>query len=569
MEKRWLIKEAKNENEIKNLAEQLNVDENIAHILVQRGIKTYDEAKSFFRPQLSDLHNPFLMKDMDVAVERLEKAIKNNEKLLIYGDYDVDGTTSVALVYGFLSSRFSNIEYYIPDRDTEGYGISFKAIDYASENNVNLIIALDCGIKAIEKVDYANQKGIDFIICDHHYPEETIPKAVAVLDPKRLDCEYPFKELSGCGVGFKLIEAYCIKNEIAIEELYQYLDLVVVSIASDIVPLVGENRTLAYFGLEKLNSNPSVGLKSIIKTANLGNDISITDIVFKIGPRINAAGRMALGIRSVDLLIAKNEDEAEFIAKDITLFNNQRKDLDQSITSDAILMVQNNEELLNKKTTVLYNPEWHKGVLGIVASRIIETFYRPTVILTKSNGFITGSARSVQGFDLYKAVDACSHLLVNFGGHMFAAGLTLKEENLEEFTKQFEKFVSENITEEQQIPQIEVDAKIKFQEITPKFHRILKQFQPFGPENMKPIFVTEDVSDLGGGKVVGKTLEHLKLDLVSEDSPSKIFPAIGFGMAKYSDVLMKKRNFNICYSIEDNEFMGNTSLQLLIKDIKV
>lgn len=569
MEKKWVVKDIELTEEVEKLASELNVDLPIAKLLFQRGITKFEEAKAYFRPRLSDLHDPYKMKDMGVAVNRLEKAIKNDEKILIYGDYDVDGTTSVALIYSFLKDQVTNIKYYIPDRYSEGYGISYKAIDFADENDFSLVIALDCGIKAVEKIDYANKLGIDFIICDHHYPGDELPQAVAVLDPKRKDCEYPFKELSGCGVGFKFLHAYCIKNRVPFEQLYQYFDLVTVSIASDIVPLVGENRVIAHFGLKKLNKEPMVGLKSIIRLANLGSDITISDIVFKIGPRINAAGRIDSGERAVDLLISGKNTAADKIAKDINTFNNHRKDLDQNITAEAIAMIEANDDLNIKKTTVLYNPDWHKGVLGIVASRLIETFYRPTIVLTMSNGFVTGSARSVAGFDLYKAIEACSDLLENFGGHMFAAGLTLKEENVEEFKRRFEDYVADNISEAQLTPQIDVDAIIKLSEITPKFYRVLKQFQPFGPENMRPVFVSEGVSDFGNGKIVGKGSEHIKMDLIEEQEPFKIYPAIGFGLAKYANLLTNRKSFDVCYSIEENDFMGKTSLQLRIRDIKI
>ena len=569
MEKQWVIKHIETTQEVENLASELNVEIPIAKLLIQRGVKTFDEAKAYFRPKISDLHDPYKMKDMGVAVNRLEKAIKNDERILIYGDYDVDGTTSVALVYSFLQDRVSEIKYYIPDRYNEGYGISYKAIDYADQHDYSLVIALDCGIKANEKIDKANELGIDFIICDHHYPGDELPKAVAVLDPKRKDCEYPFKELSGCGVGFKFLHAFCIKNRISFDELYQYIDLVTVSIASDIVPVIGENRVIAHFGLKKLNSDAMIGLKSIIHLANLGSDITISDIVFKIGPRINAAGRIDSGEKAVDLLISDKNTAADKIAKIINVFNNDRKDLDQNITAEAIEMIKQLDDIESKKSTVVYNPDWHKGVLGIVASRLIETYYRPTVVLTKSNGFVTGSARSVAGFDLYKAIESCSDLLENFGGHMYAAGLTLKEEKLAKFKNRFDEFVSKNITEVQLTPQIDIDAIINLGDITPKFYRILKQFQPFGPENMSPVFVTRKVSDFGSGKLVGKESEHIKFDLVEETDPYKKFPAIGFGLAKFKKILTNRQSFDVCYSIEENEFMGKTSLQLRIRDIKV
>ncbi|RLD56948.1 MAG: single-stranded-DNA-specific exonuclease RecJ, partial [Bacteroidetes bacterium] len=529
----------------------------------------YEDAKQFFRPDLSQLHNPFLMKDMEMAVGRLEIAIKNNEKILVYGDYDVDGTTAVATVYSFFKKIHSNIDYYIPDRYTEGYGISYKGIDYAVDNNVSLIIALDCGIKAVEKVDYANEKNVDFIICDHHTPGDMLPEAVAVLDPKRSDCEYPFKELSGCGVGFKLIQAFAERNKISDEKVFSLLDMVAVSIASDIVSITGENRVLAHYGLKKLNSNPQIGLKSIIKIAGLEKkEILISDIVFKIGPRINAAGRIDTGAKSVELLIADDMKKANNISNDINDDNNTRKDFDKTITQNALKIIEESEELRNRKTTVLYSPKWHKGVIGIVASRLIETYYRPTIVLTQSNELITGSARSVQGFDLYKAIEACKDLLVSFGGHKFAAGLSLKPENLKAFQEKFEQVVAQQIEPNQLIPKINVDAKIKFDDITPKLYRILKQFRPFGPGNMSPVFASEEVYDNGNGKKVGKNNEHLKLSLLEKDNNKKIIQGIAFRQADCYNIIKDKKMFSICYTIEENNFNGNTTLQLKVKDIR-
>lgn len=569
MAKRWVVKPIGNNDEINAVAEALNIDYVIANLLVQRGITNFDNAKSFFRPSLDDLHDPFLMKDMHDAVERLDYALSQNEKILIYGDYDVDGTTSVAMVFSFLEKRHKLIEYYIPDRYGEGYGISYKAMDYAHENGFTLIIALDCGIKAEKKVVYGKKLGIDFIICDHHNPDDIIPGAVAVLDPKRPDCNYPFKELSGCGVGFKFLQAYCIKKNISFEELFIYLDILTVSIASDIVPIVDENRILSYFGLQLLNSNPSIGLKSIINLSGMNSEMCINDIVFRIGPRINAAGRINSGNRAVELLLARNEKEAFDFAEEINKFNTHRKDLDSSITLEALNTIKDSDILLNKKSTVLFKPEWHKGVLGIVASRLIETYYRPTVVLTQSDGVLTGSARSVPGFDLYKAIDACNEYLENFGGHMYAAGLTMKPENFEAFRDKFEKIVSETVLEEQLTPYIDIDAEINFSDINSKFYRILKQMEPFGPENMRPVFLTRNVFDFGSSRIVGKEGEHLKLDLIQEDDPYNVLSGIAFGQAEHFELINNKKPVDICYSIEENNFQGKITLQLRIRDIRI
>lgn len=569
MAKRWVIKPIGNTEEISIVANALNIDNALANLLVQRGIKTFENAKSFFRPSLDDLHDPFLMKDMHDAVERLEYALSENQKILVYGDYDVDGTTSVAMVFSFLKKRHNFIEYYIPDRYGEGYGISYKAMDYAHENGFSLIIALDCGIKADKKVIYGKKLGIDFIICDHHNPNDIIPGAVAVLDPKRPDCKYPFKELSGCGVGFKFLQAFCIKNNIPLDELYVYLDILTVSIASDIVPIVDENRILCHFGLKKLNSNPSIGLKSIMNLSSTITEMCINDIVFRIGPRINAAGRINSGNRAVELLLAENEKEAFDFAEEINKFNTHRKDLDSSITLEALSTIKESEILINKKSTVLYKPEWHKGVLGIVASRLIETYYKPTVVLTQSDGLLTGSARSVPGFDLYKAIDSCNEYLENFGGHMYAAGLTMKPENFDAFRDKFERIVSETVSEEQLTPYLEIDSVLNFSEITSKFYRILKQFEPFGPENMRPVFITKNVFDFGSSRIVGKEGEHLKLDLIQEDDPYNVLSGIAFGQSEHFELINKKQPVDICYSIEENDFQGKVTLQLRIRDIRI
>lgn len=567
--KNWIIKEHGNEDEVKRLAEQLGVEKPIANLLVQRGIRTYDEARMFFRPSLSDLHDPFLMMDMDRAVERIDQAITNQEKVLIYGDYDVDGTTAVALLYLFFRDKFQSVDYYVPDRYSEGYGISFKGIDFAAQHGITLIIALDCGIKAVEKVAYGKEKGIDFIICDHHEAGETIPDAWAVLDPKRPGCTYPYKELSGCGVGFKLLQAFSEKNQISFMELEPYLDLVCVSIASDIVPVTGENRILTYYGLKRINEAPRTGLRAIIKVAGIeGKEIAVEDIVFKIGPRINAAGRIESGRYSVELLISEDEGMAVDKSDQIDGYNTTRRNIDGHITQEALRMIQSNKEMMNRKTTVLFNPKWHKGVIGIVASRLIESFYRPTVVLTESNGFITGSARSVPGFDLYHALEQCHDLLENFGGHMYAAGLTLKKDCLKTFTERFEQVVCETIEPCQLIPYLEIDTEIRLKDITSKFYRVLKQFEPFGPGNMSPVFITETVADNGMGRVVGNAGEHLKLDLIQEEDPFLVFPAIAFNLAEHYPYISKGNAFDICYSIDENTFRDKTTLQLKVKDIK-
>jgi single-stranded-DNA-specific exonuclease len=569
LEKRWIIKDKADLSEIEDLAGVLNIDSNCANLLLQRGIKNSEEAKAFFSPELADLHDPFLMKDMNIAVDRISTAMAKNERILIYGDYDVDGTTSVALLYSFFNEKYDNLGYYIPDRYREGYGISFEGIDYASENNYTLIIALDCGIKAVEKIDYANSKNIDFIICDHHLPGDCVPDAVAVLDPKRSDCDYPYKDLSGCGVGFKLLQAYARINNISFEKLIPYLDLVAVSIASDIVPVTGENRTLTYFGLKQLNAAPRTGLQSIINIAGMeGKELTVDDVVFRIGPRINAAGRMESGRKSVDLLITRKSKEAMEMSNKINYYNETRRNIDRNITQEALQMIAADPKFFNSRSTVLYNPEWHKGVIGIVASRLIETYYKPTVILTESNGLATGSARSVLGYDLYQAVDACGDLLQNFGGHMYAAGLTLKKENVEAFRQRFEEVVSRTITEDQLVPKVEIDAEIDFKDISEEFFRILKQFEPLGPGNMTPIFVSKNIRDFGTSRVVGSSAEHLKLELIQDQNPSPPFSAIAFNQAhKFTEIRWKKF-FDICYSIEENEFRGKKTLQLNVKDIK-
>ncbi len=551
------------------LAEELSINTVLAKLLVQRGIYTFEDAKKFFRPDFSDLHDPFLMADMEKAVERLSKAMRRNEKILVYGDYDVDGTTSVSLVYRFLKNFYSNIDYYIPDRYVEGYGVSIQGIDFAAQNGFSLVVALDCGIKAVEKVKYASSLGVDFIICDHHTPDDELPPAVAVLDPKRADCQYPYKELSGCGVGFKLLQAFASRNNIDFSELIPLLDLLALSIASDIVPITGENRILAFYGLKQINSNPSVGIKSILDTCGLGDrEITISDIVFKIGPRINASGRMKLATEAVELMVSSDAAFAKEKSSLINEYNNDRKDLDKNMTDEAIAVIANDEVYASRKSIVVYKPDWHKGVIGIVASRLSEEHYKPSIVLTMSNGLASGSARSVPGFDIYKAIDSCRDLLETFGGHMYAAGLSMKEENIASFTERFEKFVAENILEEQTYPQIDVDSILEFKDITPKFFRVLKQFGPFGPGNMKPVFVSKKVFDYGTSRLVGKEQEHLKLELV-DASCENVINGIAFRMFAYNQHLKAMNPLDICYTLEENTFNGNTSIQLLIKDIKI
>lgn len=570
MEKQWIIRDKGDEVQVKKLVSELNIDEVLANILLQRQVKDFDQARMFFRPDLADLHDPFLMKDMDKAVSRIQEAIRGNEGVMIYGDYDVDGTTSVALVYSFLKERFSTISYYIPNRYTEGYGISKKAIDYASEAGISLIIALDCGIKAIDKIAYAKSLNIDFIVCDHHLPGDSLPEAVAILDPKRADCEYPYKELSGCGVGFKLIQAFCKGSSLDNGELYALLDLVAVSIASDIVPITGENRILAFYGLKRLNEEPCPGLKSIIKIAGLqGKKLVVDDIVYKIGPRINAAGRMESGNKAVELLLTGDDSSAREMGGKINVYNDRRKNIDRDITQQALKMIASDESFLNCRATVLFNPDWHKGVIGIVASRLIESYYRPTVVLTESNGFATGSARSVPGFDLYQAMENCSDLLENFGGHMYAAGMTMKVENVPDFRKRFIEAVSSTITDDLLIPRIDIDSEIRLEAVNAKFFRILAQFQPFGPGNTAPVFLAGNVIDSGSVKIVGPNRDHLKLDIMTEENPRLRLPAIAFSQAEHYKLIHAGMPFDICFSVEENVFQGKSNIQLNVRDIKI
>ena len=579
--KRWVVKDQGAPQAVENLSAALGIAPVLANLLVQRGIDTVEKADRFFNPSLAHLHDPFLMKDMDKAVARVEQAVRNGEKIMVYGDYDVDGTTAVALVYKFLRQiGHTNLLFYIPDRYTEGYGISVKGIDFAARKGVSLVITVDCGIKATEKVVYAKQKGVDFIICDHHLPAEEIPRAVAVLDPKRPDCHYPFDELSGCGVGFKLVQAYAQKNGIPFEQITHLLDLLVVSIASDIVPLSDENRVLAHYGLQKLNTSPSEGLSSIIKICGLdSHTISIDDIVFKIGPRINAAGRMRMdqndenaapsgGHAAVSLLIEGDAKMAIELGNDIDSFNQDRKNIDRKVTLEAHNYIESNPELKARKSTVIYNPKWMKGIVGIVASRLIETYYRPTVVLTMSNGLVTGSARSIQGFDLYQAVESCSDLLENFGGHMYAAGLTMKPENVEEFTRRFNEYVEQNIDPQTLVPQVDIDSPLLFSDITPEFNRQLNRFQPFGPGNSAPVFATYAVSNHGDAKLVGADLEHLRMDLMQREKPNTTIQTIAFQQPTHYEWVRAGRPIDVCYQIVENHYRGTVSTQLRIKDIK-
>ena len=549
------------------LASQLGLSPVVCLLLVQRGLTTVEEVKKFFKPSLNDLHDPFLMPDMEKAVKRLNKALGNKEKILIYGDYDVDGTTAVSLVYKYLRPYSSALDYYIPDRYDEGYGISYKGINYARENGITLVISLDCGIKAVDEIAYAKEKGIDFIICDHHVPDEVLPPAVAILNAKREDNTYPYEHLSGCGVGFKFMQAFAISNGIEFHHLIPLLDLVAVSIASDIVPIMGENRILAYHGLKQLNSNPSVGLKAIIDVCGLSEkEITVSDIVFKIGPRINASGRIQNGKEAVDLLTEKDFSVALEKAGQINQYNETRKDLDKTMTEEANQIVAGLEGLADRRSIVLYNEDWHKGVIGIVASRLTEVYYRPAVVLTRTDDMATGSARSVSGFDVYKAIEYCRDLLENFGGHTYAAGLSMKVENVPAFTERFEEFVSRHILPEQTSAVIDINAEIDFRDITPKFCNDLKKFNPFGPDNTKPVFCTHNVYDYGTSKVVGRDQEHIKLELVDNKS-NNVMNGIAFGQSSHVRYIKTKRSFDICYTIEENTHKRG-EVQLQIEDIK-
>ncbi len=566
MGKKWVFKPEVDQDAVNNLAAELRINRILVKLLVQRGITTFEEAKNFFRPSMDHLHDPFLMKDMDKAIDRIEEAITNKEKIMVYGDYDVDGTTAVSLVYTFLRTLTGEVTHYIPDRYKEGYGISNLGIEFAKENGYSLIIALDCGIKSVDKVAYANELGVDFIICDHHRPGNELPAAVAILDPKRNDCPYPYKELSGCGIGFKLIQAFAQKNQMPFSQLEQYLDLVAISIAADIVPITGENRTLAYFGLQRLNRDPRPGIKAILELGGIKKELTVSDVVFSIAPRINAAGRIEHGTKAVELLISKNEDLAGFLGDDIDDNNTTRKGLDQAITDQALQQIENDEGFKFRKSTVVYNPEWHKGVIGIVASRLTDKYYRPTIVLTKSNGMVSGSARSVKDFDVYNAIESCSDLLEQFGGHMYAAGLTMKEENVDTFINRFEDIVKNSIEERMLIKEIEVAAELALNDITPHFFKILKQFAPFGPGNMSPIFRTNDVKDNGRGKVVGNN--HLKLSLLQEGDKPGVFDGIAFQLGHHHPMIEQQESFDVVYHVEENTFNNRTTLQLNIKDLK-
>ncbi len=551
----------------KALGEKLNMSTILAQLLIRRGISTESAAKRFFRPQLGDLINPFLMKDMDVAVDRLNDAMGRKERILVYGDYDVDGCTAVALVYKFLQQFYSNIEYYIPDRYNEGYGVSKQGIDYAYENGVKLIIILDCGIKAIEEIAYAKSLGIDFIICDHHVPDDVMPEAVAILNPKRTDDSFPFKHLCGCGVGFKFMQGWAKNNGIPFSQLIPLLDFCAVAIAADIVPVVDENRILAFHGLKQLNQNPSVGLKAIIDICGLnGRNITMSDIIFKIGPRINASGRMENGKESVDLLVEKDFSSAIQMAKHINEYNEQRKDIDKQMTEEANQIVGRLESQKHQSSIVLYDENWKKGVIGIVASRLTEIYFRPTVVITKFGEFATGSARSVTGFDIYSAIKSCRDLLINFGGHTYAAGLTMKWEDVKEFRKRFQEYVESHIEPEQIEATLDIDAVLDFKDITKKLHTDLKKFAPFGPGNLKPLFCTIGVYDYGTSKVVGRQQEHIKLELVDSKS-SNVVNGIAFGQSASARYIKSKRSFDIAYTIEDNVFKKN-QVQLQIEDIR-
>lgn len=554
--------------EAERLAEELDISPILCRLLVARGVTSVADAKQFFRPRLSNLHNPFLMNDMDIAVKRLNKALGRKERILVYGDYDVDGTTAVALVYKFLQQYSSNIDYYIPDRKEDGYGISRRGVDYAHSTGVKLVIVLDCGIKAVEEIAYAKSLGIDFIVCDHHVPDKQLPDAVAILNPKRVDNRYPYRHLSGCGVGFKFMQAFAMDNNIPSEQLYSLLDLVAVSIASDLVPIMGENRILAFHGLKQLNNAASTGLKAIIQVCGLRDkEISINDIIFKIGPRINASGRIRQGKVAVDLLIENNLRAALAMSEQINEFNETRKDLDKSMTEEAGKIVEGLENFDEKRAIVIFNEDWHRGVIGIVASRLTEVYHRPAVVITCTGDIATGSARSVTGFDVYKAIENCRHLLDNFGGHTYAVGFSLKVENIEEFSRCFEEYVAQNILHEQTEPIIEIESELNFKDITRKFFLDLKRFAPHGPDNPKPVFCTYNVYDYGTSKVVGRRQEHIKLELVDNNS-STVINGIAFGQSEQARYIKSKQSFDICYTLEDNTYKHG-EVQLQIESIRV
>ncbi len=564
---RWTLQPPPDPEKTQKLASELGIDENLAGLLVQRGVDAFAKARSFFRPSLNELHDPFLMKDMAVAVKRIQTAVGNNENILVYGDYDVDGTTSVALMTIFLQSFYPHVSSYIPDRYDEGYGVSYQGIDYAHDNDMTLIIALDCGIKAVDKVAYAQEKGIDFIICDHHRPGKQLPDAIAVLDPKRADCAYPYKELCGCGVGFKLCQAIVQENDWEFEMLLPYLDLVATAIGADIVPIAGENRILAYHGLKRINEEPRMGFKAIIDHLKNKGHLTITDVVFIIAPRINAAGRMKHGLHAVNLLTSTDIEQARTFAAEIEAYNQDRRDTDRSITQEALDQILDNKEEA-RSTTVVYDESWHKGVIGIVASRLTETYYRPTLVFTKSGNKLAASARSVSGFDVYNALEQCSEFIEQFGGHKYAAGLTLEESNYELFKQRFEEVVCATIQDQHTIPEIKIDARLPLEAINPKFYRILEQMAPFGPGNMRPVFMTENVIDTGHGRCVGEKEDHLKIKVAGDQNSRTTFDAIGFNLGKDCDLITDGKRFDIAYSLDLNEWQGVRSLQLRLRALK-
>ncbi|MDG1517168.1 MAG: single-stranded-DNA-specific exonuclease RecJ [Flavobacteriales bacterium] len=566
LDKKWILKPEPSVEDINNLKASLNIHTSLCSLLVQRGIKTFDEAKRFFRPDKNLIHDPFLMKGMVEAVDRIGKAFENGERIMIYGDYDVDGTTSVAMVYSFFLNLYDNLVYYIPDRYEEGYGVSFKSINHAKEEGITLIIALDCGIKAVKKVEYAKEKGIDYIICDHHLPGDTVPNGI-ILNPKQTDCNYPFKELSGAGVGFKLLQGFCKKNNIDIQKANEYLDLLAISIGADMVPIQNENRVLAQYGMEKLNAQPTLGVKAILNHAKIDRTVNMRDIGFAIGPRINAAGRIAHASKAVELLITADFADAEEGSEDVSLDNAERKILDAKTTKEALSFLHSDDAHQNKKSTLIFSEHWHKGILGIVCNRIQEHYYRPTIVLSKSGKFYTGSARSVKGYNLYNAINNCSDILESFGGHAFAAGLTIKPENLEAFAKQFEKIVNDTISDDLLIPTVEVDLNLPLNEVQEGFFKVLNQFEPFGVGNDQPVFRCDQVKALPGLRVVGKN--HLKMDIVDAENPSIRIPAIAFNQIKHLDHISRGKPFKVCYSLEINEWKGRKTLQANIRDIKI
>lgn len=566
LDKKWILKPEPSVEDINNLKASLNIHTSLCSLLVQRGIKTFDEAKRFFRPDKNLIHDPFLMKGMVEAVDRIGKAFENGERIMIYGDYDVDGTTSVAMVYSFFLNLYDNLVYYIPDRYEEGYGVSFKSINHAKEEGITLIIALDCGIKAVKKVEYAKEKGIDYIICDHHLPGDTVPNGI-ILNPKQTDCNYPFKELSGAGVGFKLLQGFCKKNNIDIQKANEYLDLLAISIGADMVPIQNENRVLAQYGMEKLNAQPTLGVKAILNHAKIDRTVNMRDIGFAIGPRINAAGRIAHASKAVELLITADFADAEEGSEDVSLDNAERKILDAKTTKEALSFLHSDDAHQNKKSTLIFSEHWHKGILGIVCNRIQEHYYRPTIVLSKSGKFYTGSARSVKGYNLYNAINKCSDILESFGGHAFAAGLTIKPENLEAFAKQFEKIVNDTISDDLLIPTVEVDLNLPLNEVQEGFFKVLNQFEPFGVGNDQPVFRCDQVKALPGLRVVGKN--HLKMDIVDAENPSIRIPAIAFNQIKHLDHISRGKPFKVCYSLEINEWKGRKTLQANIRDIKI